>query len=141
MSTCQTRSTIGNAAPHYRATSRSGKYFERAFEQVAATAHLLSNVDVDDRRRTARHCLQPGDRLPLAVRRAIRSRPADFVLLGSYDDELVRTPDGWRIAHRVVGAKSTSGPTGLAAGAAARESSLGFGRQSWASVSKTLALP
>ena len=39
------------------------------------------------------------------------ARPADFVLLGSYDDELVRTTDGWRIRRRVVGAL---GPGGLA---------------------------
>jgi hypothetical protein len=86
-------------------------YFERAFGHVAATAHLLSNMDVrieDDRawaysRVTAYHWMAGGDPV----------RPADFVLLGSYDDELLRTPDGWRISRRVVGAL---GPAGLAAG-------------------------
>jgi ketosteroid isomerase-like protein len=88
------------------------QYFERAFETVAATAHLLSNVEVSvdgDRataysRVTAYHWTYGGD----------PARPADFVLLGSYDDELVRTAEGWRISRRVVGAL---GPTGLAAGA------------------------
>jgi ketosteroid isomerase-like protein len=88
------------------------QYFERAFETVAATAHLLSNVEVSidgDRataysRVTAYHWTFGGE----------PTRPADFVLLGSYDDELARTPDGWRISRRVVGAL---GPSGLAAGA------------------------
>jgi ketosteroid isomerase-like protein len=87
-------------------------YFANAFEHVAATAHLISNADVDvdgDRatsycRVTAYHWMFGGDPV----------RPADFVVLGSYDDEFVRTPDGWRIARRVVGAL---GPAGLSAGA------------------------
>jgi hypothetical protein len=86
-------------------------YFENAFEHVAATVHLLSNIDVtieDDHasaysRVTAYHWMTGGDPV----------RPADFVLLGSYDDELLRTPEGWRISRRVVGAL---GPAGLAAG-------------------------
>lgn len=89
-------------------------YFAAAHEHVATTAHLLSNVDVDidaagDRARaysrvTAYHWTHGGDPV----------RAADFVLLGSYDDVLVRTDDGWRIAHRVVGAL---GPAGLGHGA------------------------
>jgi ketosteroid isomerase-like protein len=88
------------------------QYFERAFEQVAATAHLLSNVEVavdGDRataysRVTAYHWTFGGNPV----------RPADFVLLGSYDDELLRTPQGWQISRRIVGAL---GPSGLVAGA------------------------
>jgi ketosteroid isomerase-like protein len=86
-------------------------YFARSFERIAATVHMISNADVTidgDRasaysRVTAYHWLFGGDPV----------RPADFVLLGSYDDELVRTPDGWRIARRTVGAL---GPAGLAQG-------------------------
>ncbi|MCU1656992.1 MAG: hypothetical protein JWO57_1648 [Pseudonocardiales bacterium] len=86
-------------------------YFARSFEHVTATAHILSNVDVDVSgsrataysRVTAYHWMIGSD----------PGRPADFVLLGSYDDDLSRTPDGWRISRRVVGAL---GPTGLAAG-------------------------
>lgn len=86
-------------------------YFERAFEQVAATAHLLSNVEVtvdggraaSYSRVTAYHWMSGGN----------PARPADFVLLGSYDDELLLTPDGWRISRRLVGAL---GPAGLVAG-------------------------
>jgi ketosteroid isomerase-like protein len=86
-------------------------YFARAFDHVGATAHLLSNADVvvdGDRasaysRVTAYHWLVGGDPV----------RPADFVLLGSYDDALVRTAEGWRITRREVGAL---GPSGLSAG-------------------------
>jgi ketosteroid isomerase-like protein len=87
------------------------RYFERAFGQVAATAHLLSNVDVwiDGGRATASSRVTAYhwgyDGAP--------NRAADFVLLGSYDDELHRTADGWRIARRRV---SALGPTGVAAG-------------------------
>jgi hypothetical protein len=87
-------------------------YFARAFEQVAATAHILSNVDVTFTasdaataysRVTAYHWMFGGDPV----------RPADFVLLGSYDDELALTPNGWRITRRRVGAL---GPAGLSQG-------------------------
>ena len=87
------------------------RYFERALEHVAATAHLLSNVEVtidgdhatSYSRVTAYHWMHGGNPV----------RPADFVLLGSYDDELLLTPAGWRISRRVVGAL---GPSGLIAG-------------------------
>jgi 3-phenylpropionate/cinnamic acid dioxygenase small subunit len=87
-------------------------YFERAFVSVAATAHLLSNVEVTitgdhavaHSRVTAYHWTYGGE----------PARPADFVLIGTYDDELMHTADGWRISRRVVGAL---GPAGLVAGA------------------------
>jgi ketosteroid isomerase-like protein len=85
------------------------RYFATAFEEVAATAHLLSNIDVeidpDGLRATAYsrvsayHWMHGGDPV----------RAADFVLLGSYDDVLVHTDDGWRIARRVVGALGQAG--------------------------------
>jgi ketosteroid isomerase-like protein len=84
-------------------------YFSKAFEHVAATAHLLSNIDVEISadgtratsysRVTAYHWMFGGEAV----------RAADFVVLGSYDDELVRTDDGWRIARRVVGALGQAG--------------------------------
>jgi ketosteroid isomerase-like protein len=82
-------------------------YFASAFEHVAATAHLLSNVDIDiDGNRasaysrvTAYHWTRGGDPV----------RAADFVLLGSYDDVLVRTDAGWRIAQRTVSALGRAG--------------------------------
>jgi ketosteroid isomerase-like protein len=84
-------------------------YFAKAFEQVASTTHLLSNIDVEISgdgtratsysRVTAYHWTFGGEPV----------READFVVLGSYDDELVRTDDGWRIDHRVVGALGQAG--------------------------------
>jgi ketosteroid isomerase-like protein len=84
-------------------------YFASAFEHVASTAHLLSNIDVEVSqdgtratsysRVTAYHWMYGGEPV----------READFVVLGSYDDELVRTDDGWRIARRVVGALGQAG--------------------------------
>ena len=82
-------------------------YFARSFEHVASTAHMLSNVDVTidgDRataysRVTAYHWTFGGEPV----------READFVVLGSYDDELVRTDEGWRIATRVVSALGQAG--------------------------------
>jgi hypothetical protein len=96
-------------------------YFARALGFLEHTAHLLSNIDIDIEgsrarsysRVTAYHWLFGGDPV----------RPADFVLLASYDDELVRTERGWRIARRVVG---VLGPAGLAAGVMP-EAFLGFG--------------
>lgn len=107
------------------------QYFERAFVHVGATAHLLSNIDVTvdgDRatsysRVTAYHWMPDGEPV----------RPADFVLLGSYDDELQRTPAGWRISRRVVGAL---GPAGLGAGQLP-EVFAGFGGKDSASPSIT----
>ncbi len=32
----------------------------------------------------------------------ITTRPATFVFTGYYDDEFVRTPDGWRIKRRTI---------------------------------------
>lgn len=84
-------------------------YFARAFEHVASTAHLLSNVDIEVSadgntataysRVTAYHWLFGGEPV----------READFVVLGTYDDELVRTDDGWRIRRREVGALGQAG--------------------------------
>lgn len=42
-----------------------------------------------------------------------RLRPADFVGIGAYEDELRRTPEGWRISNRVA---RSMGPSPLAAG-------------------------
>jgi ketosteroid isomerase-like protein len=86
-------------------------YFQRSFGFIEYTTHILTNIDIEIdgprataySRVTAYHWLSGGDRV----------RPADFVLLGSYDDELIGTNSGWRITRRVIGAL---GPAGLAAG-------------------------
>jgi ketosteroid isomerase-like protein len=107
------------AAP-LRGRGEIAEYFRRAAKHLQATAHLLTNVDVEvdptagtataSSRVIACHWSLPVDDQPAA-------RPADFVLLGTYDDVLRRTPDGWQITHRLVGAL---GPAGLVAGSLPR---------------------
>ncbi|HEY3713343.1 MAG TPA: nuclear transport factor 2 family protein [Jatrophihabitantaceae bacterium] len=89
-------------------------YFARASDILEATAHLLSNIEVSvdgDQataysRVTAYHWTRATTHLGTA-------RPADFVLLASYDDRLRRTERGWRISHRRL---TALGPGGVAAG-------------------------
>lgn len=85
-------------------------YFTRAFDTVEALAHLLTNVDVrfdgeraiTSSRVLAFHWLRTtADQGP--------ARPTDFVMMGTYDDELRLTPDGWRISRRKVSMLGVSG--------------------------------
>ena len=65
---------------------------------MGPTYHRLSNlvINVEGDRATARSYVH-------AVLMAIPDDPASWVdALGHYDDELVRTPDGWRIASRTT---------------------------------------
>lgn len=91
------------------------EYFARAFESVEALAHLLTNVDVrlDGSRATASSRVLAFHWLRSASGQG-PTRPADFVMMGTYDDELGWTPGGWRIARRRV---SMLGLSGLALGA------------------------
>lgn len=90
------------------------RYFERAFESVEALAHLLTNVDVHV---DVDHAVASSRVLAFHWLRSTSdqgaTRPADFVMMGTYDDELDLTPDGWRIARRHV---SMLGLGGLALG-------------------------
>jgi hypothetical protein len=99
-----------------RGREQIGDYFRQAMTHLAATAHLLTNVDVDvdphagtasaTSRVTAYHwSLRASDEQG--------ARPADFVLLATYDDLLGLTSDGWRISRRTV---NVLGPEGLAVG-------------------------
>jgi hypothetical protein len=40
----------------------------------------------------------------------VRNPKDDSIYLGDYDDVMERTPDGWRIKHRIVTARDP-GPT------------------------------
>lgn len=66
-----------------------------AFERFDHTQHLVGNhlVTIDGDDATHRCQLQAQHALDGADNRVIG---------GYYDDRLVRTPDGWRIAHRVM---------------------------------------
>jgi len=75
-----------------------------ALEPLAATQHVVSNVEVsiDGDRAAARCNLQSTH---------VRTTPSgdNFVIAGVYTDELIRTPDGWRIARRSLRRVWTTG--------------------------------
>lgn len=70
----------------------------RIHDAMGPTYHRMSNlaIAVDGDRATARSYVH-------AALMTIPDDPASWVeALGHYDDELVRTPDGWRIARRTT---------------------------------------
>jgi SnoaL-like domain len=75
--------------------------FKRVPENFAATAHLITNYHVEVRGDEAHsrvyvlafHWMEHGES-------SGDGRPAESVLLCTYDDDLVRTEDGWRIRRR-----------------------------------------
>jgi ketosteroid isomerase-like protein len=72
---------------------------ETLHNAMGPTYHRLTNfvIAVDGDRATARSYVH-------AVLQAIPDDAASWVeALGHYDDELVRTPDGWRISRRTTG--------------------------------------
>ena len=76
--------------------------FTRALKQFAATAHVISSVEIaldgDEATSatyvTAWHWNADGPDVTV--------RPADFALIAIYEDKLRRTAEGWRIAHRTI---------------------------------------
>jgi hypothetical protein len=92
--------------------------FTRALKQFAATAHVVSSVEIEldgdaatsSTYVTAWHWNAGGPE----DREAATVRPADFALIAIYSDRLRRTADGWRIAHRTI---RPLGVGGLATGA------------------------
>ncbi len=89
-------------------------YMARARDLCEATAHLLSNIEIeldgDSARARSRvmACHWFAETSYLG-----KARASECVLVGTYDDRLARLPEGWRIVHRQVGAL---GPAGLLAG-------------------------
>jgi hypothetical protein len=87
--------------------------FTRALKQFAATAHVISNVEIEldgdeatsSTYVTAWHWSDDGTDAVV--------RPADFALIAVYEDALMRTSAGWRISHRRI---RPLGVGGLAAG-------------------------
>jgi ketosteroid isomerase-like protein len=68
----------------------------RALEPLDASHHLLGSHQVHVTGDTAAHrCYVQAQH----VRRAAEPTP-NYIVAGRYEDELVRTPAGWRIAHR-----------------------------------------
>ena len=78
---------------------------ERPLSRLDATQHLVSNhqVHVDGDTATCR-CYLIGQHVK-------KGTPGGdtFVIAGTYEDELARTSDGWRIAHRTLDVVWTDG--------------------------------
>lgn len=73
-------------------------WLEKSLAPFPVTQHLVTNIDatVDGDRATARTMMYN----PMGA--ATREGPLHYFFMGGrYDDELVRTPDGWRITKRV----------------------------------------
>jgi 3-phenylpropionate/cinnamic acid dioxygenase small subunit len=73
-------------------------WLEKSLAPFPVTQHLVTNIDVtlDGDRATARTMVYN----PMGA--ATRDGPLHYFFLGGrYDDELVRTNEGWRIAKRV----------------------------------------
>jgi 3-phenylpropionate/cinnamic acid dioxygenase small subunit len=83
-----------------------------ALEPMSATQHLISNVVVRlDGDRAESSCY-------LQAQHVKAGTPGgdNFVIAGRYDDQLIRTPDGWRIRERRLALIWTSGNPAVAGG-------------------------
>jgi 3-phenylpropionate/cinnamic acid dioxygenase small subunit len=88
-------SNPGGAVGHY---PEIRAWLEKSLAPFPVTQHLVTNIDatIDGDRATCRTMVYN----PMGA--ATREGPLHFFFLGGrYDDELVRTADGWRIAKRV----------------------------------------
>jgi hypothetical protein len=98
--TCWTRDVdcdYGDVGRYSGVDAISG-LMEQLHSSMGPTYHRLSNftITVDGDRATARSYV-------FAHLQAVPGDPATWVeALGHYDDELARTPDGWRIARRTT---------------------------------------
>ena len=71
-------------------------FMATAHARMGHTMHRISNIAIDvhaNGDRAAARCYVDG--ILMAA-----DEESGFNPMGFYDDELVRTPDGWRIAHR-----------------------------------------
>jgi 3-phenylpropionate/cinnamic acid dioxygenase small subunit len=84
----------------------------RALEHLDASQHIISNhqVVVQGDRASCRCYLQAQH-----VRQAAHGSP-NFIVAGRYEDQLVRTTHGWRIAHRTLVIMWTDGNPAVARG-------------------------
>jgi hypothetical protein len=82
----------------------------RALEGLDVSQHLIGNheIRIDGDRASGRCYLQAQH-----VRDAAPG-PPNFIVAGRYDDDYVRTPDGWRIERRVLTIMWTEGNPAVA---------------------------
>lgn len=80
-----------------------------ALEHVDGSHHLVGNHEVEIDGDTATHrCYLQAQHM----RRAAAGGP-HFIVAGRYEDRMVRTPAGWRIAHRTLVVMWTEGNPGV----------------------------
>ncbi len=83
-----------------------------ALEHLDESQHLVGNHEVVVTGDTATHrCYLQAQH----IRRAATGGP-NFLVGGRYEDRLVRTPEGWRIAHRTLAVMWTDGNLVVARG-------------------------
>jgi hypothetical protein len=78
---------------------------DRALSRLTISQHIVANhqVAIDGDEATCRCYFQ-------AQHVLVGTDGGDnYIIAGRYDDRLVRTPDGWRIAHRVLTVDWTEG--------------------------------
>lgn len=88
-----------------RGRAEISAYLAEALSRYAATSHHVSNIEIDltdDRTATATSYV-------IAWHRHVDPGADDFTLFGRYDDEWVRTDDGWKIARRGLRAAGAMG--------------------------------
>lgn len=88
----------GRGIGHFRSADEITDFMSASHAVMGSTWHRLSNfsIEVDGDRARARTYVH-------AVLNVDREDPERWMdVIGHYDDELVRAPDGWRIAHRRV---------------------------------------
>ncbi|MDA8046295.1 MAG: nuclear transport factor 2 family protein [Actinomycetota bacterium] len=89
----------GRGIGHFHSADEITEFMTRSHAVMGSTWHRLSNfsIDIQDDRATARTYVH-------AVLNVDRDDPDRWMdVIGHYDDELVRTPEGWRIARRRCG--------------------------------------
>jgi 3-phenylpropionate/cinnamic acid dioxygenase small subunit len=78
---------------------------QKALGHLDDSQHLVGNHEIDVTGDTATHrCYLQAQHI-----RADASGSPNYIVAGRYEDRLVRTPDGWRIAHRTLTVMWTEG--------------------------------
>jgi len=83
-----------------------------ALEHLDLSQHLVGNHEVVIESDTARHrCYLQAQH----IRRSAQGGP-HYIVAGRYEDRLIRTPAGWRIAHRTLTVMWTEGNVAVVRG-------------------------
>ena len=77
----------------------------KALGHLDGSQHLVGNHEIDVTGDTATHrCYLQAQHI-----RADATGSPNYIVAGRYEDRLVRTPNGWRIAHRTLAVMWTEG--------------------------------